>query len=139
MPLIDTLRPFEEQLRFTLNRMDGSKLWAYSLWRAPEGANLRASLPFSDEYIQSAGDRTAMTIEVRTADASGTATQYIVGKPTEAPGEATEKITWDGGTQRTLVRANEVFTADEAAEVFGAYFRTDEVPAEYTLRSNETV
>ncbi|MDJ1114601.1 hypothetical protein [Microbacterium dauci] len=54
MPLIDTLRPFEEQLRFTLNRMDGATLWAYSLWRAPEGASLRASLPFSDEYLQSA-------------------------------------------------------------------------------------
>ncbi|MDJ1114600.1 hypothetical protein [Microbacterium dauci] len=75
-----------------------------------------------------------MTIEVRTVDASGIATQFVVGKPADDAGDATETITWDGGTQRTLVSANEVFTADEAAEVFSAHFRTDEVPAGYTLR-----
>ena len=39
-PLIDTRRPYPEAIRFSLNRMNGSSFWAYSLWRAPEGADL---------------------------------------------------------------------------------------------------
>ena len=30
-PLIDNLRPFEDQIRFTLTQMDGSSFWALSL------------------------------------------------------------------------------------------------------------
>ena len=45
--------------------MDGSSIWAISLWRAPQGANLRHSIPLSEEYIQCAGTAEAMTVEVR--------------------------------------------------------------------------
>ncbi|MFJ6678463.1 hypothetical protein ACIQLK_04955 [Microbacterium sp. NPDC091382] len=139
-PLIDNLRSFEEQIRFTVAQMDGSSFWALSLWRAPEGANLRASLPRSEDYIQCAGDAGGVTIEVRSTDATGTAHHYTVGKPgTHATGEPTETIRWDSGRRGTQVHTNEVFTIDEAAELVIAYYRDDRLPAEYTLRELRAV
>ena len=133
-PLIDTMRPYPEAIRFSLNRMNGSSFWAYSLWRAPEGADLLDDIPLSDEYMQCAGSAEALTIEVRTLDADGTPHQYTVGKPGEQTGDPTEVIRWDDGRHSTKVFPNEVFTADEAAEVFYAYFLTDTVSAPYVLR-----
>lgn len=49
-------------------------------------------------------------------------------------GELTESISWDDGRRSTKVYAHEVFTADEAAEVFYAYFLTDKVAEPYVLR-----
>lgn len=134
-PLVDIIRPYPDQLRFTLNRMNGRSLWAYSLWRAPEGSDLLDDIPLSDEYVQCAGTAEALTIEVRVVDDDGVAHQYTVGKPGATPaGAPTEVIQWDEGRHSTKVHPHEVFTADEAAEVFIAYFLTDKVPDEYTLR-----
>lgn len=134
-PLVDVVRPYADQLRFSLNRMNGTSFWAYSLWRAPEDANLLEDIPMSDEYLQSAGSAEALTVELRVVGDDGVAHQYTVGKPGEEPtGEPTEVIRWDEGRHSTKVHPSEVFTADEAAEVFQAYFLTDTVPASYTLR-----
>lgn len=133
--LVDTVRPFPDQIRFALGRMNGSSFWAWSLWRAPEGANLLESLPFSDEYMQAAGSAEAMTVEVRLTDADGVERQYVVGKSAgDFSGAPSEPISWDDGRYSTTVFPAEVFTADEAAEVFSAYFLTDRVPAQYHLR-----
>lgn len=134
-PLVDSIRPYPDQIRFSLNRMNGSSFWAYSLWRAPEDANLLADIPLSDEYIQCAGSAEALTIEVRVIDAEGTGHQYVVGEPGgEASGAPTEVIRWGDGRYSTKVHPHEVFTADEAAEVFSAYFLTDKVSEPYALR-----
>lgn len=134
-PLIDSVRPYPDALRFSLNRMNGASFWAYSLWRAPEGADLLEDIPLSDEYLQSAGSAEALTVEVRVLDDDGVAHQYVVGKEGGEPqGEPTQVIRWDDGRHSTTVYPHEVFTADEAADVFYAYFLTDEVPATYTLR-----
>ncbi|MGM7667929.1 hypothetical protein [Microbacterium sp. A93] len=134
-PLVDIIRPYPDQLRFALNRMNGTSLWAYSLWRAPEDANLLEDIPLSDEYLQSAGTAEAMTIEMRAFDADGVAHQYTVGKAGDEPAAApTEVIRWDEGRHSTTVYPNEVFTADEAADVFYAYFLTNTVAEPYILR-----
>lgn len=134
-PLIDTIRPYPDQIRFSLNRLDGSSVWAYSLWKAPEGADLLDDIPLSDDYLQSAGAAEAMTIEMRVVDADGVANQYTVGKPdAEQAGAPSEVIRWDEGRHSTTVYPNEVFTADEAADVFYAYFLTDTVAEPYRLR-----
>lgn len=134
-PLLDIFRPHAEQLRFSLNRMNGSSFWAYGLWRAPEGADLLKDIPLSDEYLQSAGSAEAMTVEIRVRDEGGVARQYTVGRPGEQPaGAPTEVIHWDDGRHSTTVYPHEVFTADEAADVFSAYFQTDRVPESCTLR-----
>lgn len=134
-PLIDSVRPYPDAIRFALNRLNGTSFWAYSLWRAPEDADLLEDIPLSDEYMQSAGTAEALTVEVRVVDENGTAHQYTVGKPGGTPvGAPTEVIRWDEGRHSTTVHPNEVFTADEAADLFYAYFQTDEVPESYTLR-----
>ena len=134
-PLVDVARPYEDQIRFSVRRMDGAKLWAYSLWRAPDGADLLAEIPFSEEYFQCAGDAEGVTVEVRVVDEAGTAHQYTVGKPTGgSESEPTETIRWDEGRHSTKVHPHEVFTLDEAADLFVAYYRNDRVPADHTLR-----
>lgn len=134
-PLIDSIRPYPDQIRYSLNTMNGDSSWGYSLWRAPEGADLLDDIPLSEEYIQCAGSAEAMTVEVRVLGSDGAARQYTVGKPGDAPSEEpTEVIPWDGGRHHVTVHPHEVFTADEAADVVYAYFLTDRVPEPYLLR-----
>ena len=61
--LLDEFRPYSEQIRFVLLQMNGSSFWAYSLWRAPEGADLLESIPFSEEYMQCAGTADALALD----------------------------------------------------------------------------
>ncbi|GAA3599104.1 hypothetical protein GCM10022198_24180 [Klugiella xanthotipulae] len=138
-PLIDTVRPYPDQIRYSLNRLDGSSAWSYSLWRTPEGADLLEDIPLSETYMQCAGAAAAMTVEVRLETSEGVFRQYVVGKPLNEHAEApTEVISWGQREQdRTQVYSNEVFTADEAAEVFYDYFLTDKVSGLYVLRELE--
>ena len=133
--LVNYFRSYPEQIRYSLGRLNGTSSWAYSLWRAPEGANLLHAVPLSDEYMQCAGTAEALTIEVRFLDPDGTPHQYTVGRPGGDPtGEPTKVIYWDEGRYSTAVYSNEVFTADEAAVVFYTYFLTDKVAQPYVLR-----
>ncbi|MCI1018624.1 hypothetical protein HWD99_08320 [Microbacterium sp. C5A9] len=133
--LMDDLRSYPQEIQFVLNRMNGSSFWAWSLWRAPEGADLLDSIPTSSEYIQCAGTADALAVEVRYLDPDGTAHQYAVGKPgTVSTSEPTETIHYDDGRHSVTVHPNEVFTADEAAVVFYTYFLTDKISQPYTLR-----
>lgn len=133
--LIDDLRPYPEEIRFVLSRMNGTSFWAWSLWRAPEGADLLEDIPSSDEYMQCAGTADALALEVRRIEADGTPHQYAIGKPGgHRTGEPTEVIHYDDGRHSTTVYPHEVFTADEAAVVFYTYFLTDDVSQPYELR-----
>lgn len=92
-------------------------------------------IPDSDVYMQCAGSAGALTVEMRVVGADGVAHQYVVGKPGGVPvGEPSEVIRWDEGRHATRVFPFEVFTADEASDVFYAYFLTDTVPEGYVLR-----
>lgn len=129
------LRGDREQLRFALNRMNGARFFAYSVWPAPEGANLVEAVPLSDEYIQAGGSAQAMTVEARVVAPDGSEHQFVVGKPGVDPeGEPSQVIWMDDRRVSVHVFANKVFTADEAADVFVAYYATAAVPEGYTLR-----
>jgi len=134
--LLDSMRPYPEQIRFTLNRMNGTSFWAYSLWRAPKGTNVVEDTPLSEEYIQCAGSAEAMTIEVRTLDPddASVAYQFTIGKPGDYSGEPTATIAWDDGRHTAKVYPSEIFTADEAATAFYTYFETNGVTRFYNLR-----
>ncbi len=133
--LVDYVRPYPEQIRFSLGQLNGSSFWAWSLWRAPEGADLLDSIPFSEEYMQCAGTAEALAVEVRRVEADGTPHQYAIGKPGgDRTGEPTEVIHYDDGRHSTTIYPHEVFTADEAAVVFYTYFLTNEVSHPYELR-----
>lgn len=133
--LRDTFRPYPDQIRRSLSNLDGHSSWGYSLWRAPLDADLLEDIPDSEEYIQCAGSAEAMAIEVRVVDSAGVAHQYAVGKALPEPGDLpTEIIRWDEGRHSTTIYPTEVFTADEAAEVFYGYFLNDRVAESFTLR-----
>lgn len=124
-----------ETLQHALARLDGTNIWGYSIWKAPAGTNFKAALPYSEEYIQCAGSAEAMTIEVRVQLSPDTTRQFTVGKQEpKASSEPTEQIGWDTGRHHVMVAKNEVFSADEAAKVFAAYYETNEIPDTYTLR-----
>ncbi len=133
-PFVDYVRPYSEQLRASLNNMNGLSFWAYSLWRAPEGADLLESIPLSQEYMQCAGSAEALAIEVRYLDPDGVPHQYAVGRPGDRAGEPSEVIPFDEGRHHVTVYPSEVFTADEAAVIFYTYFLTDKVSQPYVLR-----
>lgn len=133
--LRDTFRPYPDQIRRSLNHLDGHSSWGYSLWRAPIDADLLEDIPESDDYIQCAGSAAALAIEVRIVDSTGAAHQYAVGTARPGTGDApTEVIRWDEGRHRTNVYPSEVFTADEAAEVIYGYFLNNKVAESLTLR-----
>lgn len=133
--LKDSVRPYRDQIRFSLNNLNGSSSWAYALWRAPADADLLDDIPGSEEYIQCAGSAQAMTIEVRVLDQDGVAHQYVAGKPGHAQeGPPTEVIHRDDGRHSSTVYPNEVFTADEAADVVYGYFLHDKVEESLSLR-----
>lgn len=135
-PLVDSIRPYEDQIRSALGRMNGTSFWAYGLWRAPEGSDLDRDIPLSESYLQCAGSAEALTIEVRAVDGEGVARQSVVGRSDAATSAHGDRvIRWDDGRRSTTVGTNEVFTAAQAGGVFVAYFLTDEVPERCTLRT----
>jgi hypothetical protein len=130
-------RPIDEArelLRNTLARIDGKARYSLVLWAMPAGKRLVELDEHTDarEYIQCAGSAAAMTVEVRT-EADGEGHQYVVGR---LPGPRLEdpqvKIPWDDF--EAVVYDDEVFTAEEAAELFGSYLESGTVPAEFALR-----
>lgn len=133
-PLVDYFRPYPDQIRTSLNTLDGASGWAYSLWRVPKGKDINDA-PYSETFLQAAGSAEGMTIEMRTVETDGTPHHFVVGKPcTDPSAPLTRIISWADGAHSTAVREGEVFTADEAAEIFYAYFLTDAVPISCTLR-----
>jgi hypothetical protein len=73
-----------------------------------------------------------MTVEVRRLT-RGKAEHFVVGRAPdgEKPGNK-ETIHWD--SVDTVVAPDELFSADEGAELFLSYYRTGWVPARYVLR-----
>lgn len=138
MFLADIMRSYRDQIRRYLSLLDGEEDWAYSLWRAPVGVEFFAMNKFPLNFMQSAGTSDAMSIEVRFADEDDSkdeGIQYVVGRPgTDTSGEPPIKVEYLNGKVKLHLFPNEVFDADEAADIFYQYFLTDQVPAPYVLR-----
>ena len=118
----------------TLARLDGTKFYSLLLWKLPPDKSLDDVSPDEDanEYIQCAGSADRMTVEVRRLK-GGTYEQFVVGRTpnSENPGKE-ETIHWE--EVDTVVAPNEIFSADEAAELFRSYYTTGWVPSIYVLR-----
>lgn len=131
--LIDSVRSYPEQIKYSLKIMNGESFWAYGIWRAPEDADLLEDLPFTDYFIQCAGAADALTIEVSQKNSEGILTLYTLGKPTEQKGDKVE-IKLQRSKAVIWVSRHEIFTAEEAASIFYQYFLDDTIPKELTLR-----
>jgi hypothetical protein len=124
----------EESIKKLLALLDGTTRYSLNLWRLPDGVPFdRVDLKvWPQEYVQVAGSSARMTLEVRRFE-GGTARQYVVGHSTATTiSAADEVIPWNGYEAR--VRANEVFDAAEAADLFIAYYLTGGIPEGHSLR-----
>lgn len=129
----DPVDPADVIIRKRLSLLDGSLRFSLILWAMPRGMQLDdVDLDnWPSEYIQAAGSRERMTVEVRRIEANRPR-QYVVGRDTHSDDERPEVIRWDG--VETLVQQSEVFTADQGADLFVSYYATGWIPPTYTLR-----
>lgn len=124
----------QDDIAKQLSRVNGAEFYSLLLWKLPEGKGLYETSPERDanEYIQCAGSAERMTVEVRRMS-GGNVEHFVVGRASGGHSSGNnETIHWD--SVDTMVAANEVFSADEAAELFLSYYRTGWVPSSYTLR-----
>ena len=121
--------PIAKHLAKVLNQADGKRRYTYSIWRMTDPDDLRED---DGSFLQAGGSATAMTLEIAFPAADGTRRLCTIGHP-DKPTEPTTAIPINS-KRAVRVFANEVFTADEAATIFDAYFRTGRIPDGYTLR-----
>ncbi len=123
-------------MRRMLAEMDGTDPWAIILSvRPPVGTpdDFATSL-----YLQAAGTAEAMVIELCRpggADIGAVSVRSIVGHPHTGPAERDVEIQLPNSTE--LIGRHEVFAADEAADMFERFYRTDTIGSGYTLRPVE--
>lgn len=134
--LIDGPRSYEDNLRRMVSLLGKSNRSTFALSKLPDGQDIwdvtRESLP--SVFVQAAGTADAMTIEWRRGENDGTERLYTVGHGGPRDGEPPVTIDFLEGTGRALVYPDEVFTADEAGEIFVNYFQTLTIPDRYALR-----
>lgn len=128
----------DELIRRYIDVLDGTTDFSLGLWALPPGVPLGGFdiKTWPQEYIQTAGSRDRLIVEIRRI-IHGTPTLYAIGhlgyRDLDQADQATETVVWDG--IGSVVPANEVFDATETAALFLSYFRTDDIPAGYTLRT----
>jgi hypothetical protein len=94
--------------------------------------------PRSVRYLQAAGSSEAMTIELRQPggdDWDAVSVLYTVGHPQSEHKPSLGDVVIELPTGPLLIRPDEVFTAEQATELFFAYYRADALPDQYTLRA----
>ncbi|MXP24279.1 hypothetical protein GIY30_23430 [Gordonia sp. HNM0687] len=83
-------------------------------------------------FLQAGGSAEAMTLELRRKESDGSYRQYTLGRGEGSESGSTVEIKVGDHTYR--VTPDEVFTAEDAGEVFVHYFRHGDVPAGLSLR-----
>jgi hypothetical protein len=124
-----------------LRHFDGAERFALTMWPLPEGMDYdqaRAAGRDALEYVQTAGSADALTVEIRKPGGSQWAAdwvRYVVGHPHSGDAPLEVAIPLPHATE--MIARHEVFTPDEAAELFYRYFKTGDIPADYPLRPVE--
>lgn len=119
-----------------LRRMNGSDPWAIVLSARPLAgmpADFSTSL-----YLQAAGTAEAMEIEFCRpggAEIGAVSVRSVVGHPHTGPTELDVDIVLPRSI--LTISRHEVFTAEEAAEMFERFYRTDTIGEGYALRPVE--
>ena len=133
-----TLYRFQVPLR-ALNGMD---FFARSISKLPRPGwpeDFTQDELVATHFLQAGGSSDAMTVEVRKDAPDGVQRQYKLGHQQESTSEGVSPspptaVEIRIGDNVERVFPNELFSADEAAEIFYFYCRRDNVPSKYVLR-----
>lgn len=115
--------------------LDGEKRYAWTLWRLPPGTPIDRvdARIYPTQYLQCAGTRERVTIEVRRDGSDGREPgHFVVGRGVGDGEQGDEVVRWD--RHSTVVRSSEVFGSHQALSVLVAYYETDDVPPGHSLR-----
>jgi hypothetical protein len=140
--MVDQIGRYPARNRFLspLRRRNGDTLWALTLWPLPDGMSyddVCARAVGTTEYLQAAGRADALMVEIRKPGGAQWGCEWVrysVGH-SETPSPLDVPIGLPSGT--VMVSADEVFDADEAADLFLAYQQTGDLPPGYALRPVE--
>lgn len=123
-------------IRHHLLSMNGLDPWAVVLSvRPPHGP---PDDPATRRYLQAAGTAQSMVVEICQpggADIGAVSVRSVIGHRHTGRAERDIEIALPRGTE--MVTRYEVFTAEEAAELFETFYRTDTIGHGYTLRPAE--
>lgn len=124
-----------------LRNFNGNDRWGLVLAPLPADKShsdmLRAG-ELSTEYIQAAGLPDAITVEIRRAGGDQWGAEwlrYTIGHPSTGPEPLDVSIQLAHGVK--MISRSQVFDADEAAQLFFAYYRTGDIPDGYDLQPIE--
>ncbi|SKM37740.1 Uncharacterised protein [Mycobacteroides abscessus subsp. abscessus] len=124
-----------------LRHFDGDEQWGLGLAPIPAGKTYDEMLDageLSTEYIQAAGLPDAMTVEIRKSGGQQWGAEwvrYTVGHPHAGTEPLDVPIQLAHGVK--MIARCQVFDADEAAQLFFAYYRTGDIPNCYGLQPIE--
>lgn len=127
------------QFRGPLGVLDGVENWCLTFYPLPEGKSfeeVRGTEIWN--FLQAGGRADAMTLDMRTlggAQWGVDGVRYVIGHPHEGTPPLDVPIELPRGAE--MVSAAEVFTADEAADIFFTYYQTGDIPPGYALRPVE--
>jgi hypothetical protein len=122
-----------------LGVLDGTERWHLTFYPLPEGKSYEdmrnAEIP---QFLQAAGRADKMTLDIRKPGGQQwgvTEVRYVIGHHHEGRPPLDVAIELPNGAE--MVSAPEVFEAEEAAEIFYAYYKTGDIPPGYALRPVE--
>lgn len=129
LPILDP----EGTVKRAPSRLDGSATFAVSLWRLPQGMRLWDELPgaWPFEFLQAAGSKESMMVEISQEDDSGELHLYRLARPGDSSNRELVDLKWRDRVEQ--VSLAQVFNAGEAAEIFWHYYCHGEVPSSYLL------
>lgn len=117
---------------------DGAERFGLTLWALPPNSDYEKAVKSGSaalEFIQAGGSADALTIDIRKAGGAQWGMdwiRYVVGHPHSRPEPRDIAIKLPRATE--FVSRSEVFTPDEAAELFFSYYKTGDIPPGYVLR-----
>ena len=138
--MVDVISRYPDRNRFLapLRRRNGEQRWALTLWPLPAGISYDEvkNLPVT-EFLQAAGTADALMVEIRKPGGAQWGCDWVrcfVGRsPTPSPLDVPIRLP----RATVMVSADEMFDADETADLFLAYQQTGDLPPGYALRPVE--
>ncbi|AER47736.1 hypothetical protein DORI_87 [Mycobacterium phage Dori] len=122
-----------------LRRLNGGERWFLLFYPLPPGKRYEeVRNEATEQYIQAAGSAEAMVLEIRKPGGEQWGAdwvRYVIGHQHEGTPPLDVPIELPKSTE--MVSRPEVFEAEEAGDIFFAYYKTGDIPPGYMLRPVE--